>query len=219
LLDIGSGSGEFVYAAKLSGFDALGIEPHVGYSNYSKKTFNIDVRNWRFQNAEFDEQSFDIITIHHVLEHLQNPLNSLIEISKWLKFEGLLIVDVPDIETSMHSPINRFHYAHIYNFNHQTLRAILTKAGFELLEHRSNHSGTVLAAKKINQANVNLNIAMPDNYEKLWQILTKKEQALNYRKKTKIKRFFSKCWRYPKEFLQAAISADNKKIVEKQLKS
>lgn len=218
LLDIGSGSGEFVYAAQLAGFHVQAIEPHEGYSDYTRKTFGVSVLTCPFQKAEIAHGSVDVITLHHVLEHLQYPLTALIHVSQWLKLGGVIMIDVPDIEHTMHSPINRFHYAHIYNFNHETLKAFLIKAGFELIDHPDNQSGTILAARKVRDADYHMTIAMPDNYNKLLAFLSQGEKAEHYKKKSRIKRFLSKCYRYPKEIIEGLWFWNPKRIVEREFK-
>ncbi len=218
LLDIGSGSGEFLYVAKKQGFDVTGIEPHEGYSKYTRENFDVKIVNSIFQEAKIENESFDVITIHHVLEHLQRPLSALIHISKWLKFNGIIMIDVPDVEHSYHSPINRFHYAHIYNFNHLTLKAILTKAGFEVINHPNNQAGTILAARKVNEPKLEMKISMPENYENLWQIFSQGEKAEIYKKKKPLFRIFSKLNRYSKEFVRSLFFNNSKNIVDAELK-
>jgi 2-polyprenyl-3-methyl-5-hydroxy-6-metoxy-1,4-benzoquinol methylase len=216
LLDIGSGSGEFLYAAKLAGYDVCGVEPHEGYSEYTRSTFGVNVITSTFGQANIATESYDAITLHHVLEHFQYPLTALIHISQWLKFGGLLFIDVPDIQTTQHSPMNRFHYAHIYNFNHATLKAFLTKAGFELVHHPENASGTKLVAKKIAQPNSSLTILMPENAALLSALFEKGSQAEHYKSKKTIRRFLGKCLRYPKEIIQGAILWNPKRIVKRE---
>ncbi len=215
LLDVGSGSGEFVYIASLSGFDVLGLEPHEGYSEYTRRTFGIPIINAPLENANIPAGSYDIITLNHVLEHLQYPLTSLSHLNRWLKLGGLLAVEVPNIETTQHSPVNRFHYAHIYNFNHDTLKALLEKSGFTL-EHHPDFMGTTLFARKTSEPNPDRKIAMPENYQRLSQLMSKEIAAEIYRKKKPIKRFLDKCRRYPVEFIEALLIWNPKRIVKKE---
>jgi 2-polyprenyl-3-methyl-5-hydroxy-6-metoxy-1,4-benzoquinol methylase len=218
LLDIGSGSGEFVYAAQLAGFDVRGIEPHEGYSNYTRKTFDVPVITSTFQDADIADESFDVITLHHVLEHLQYPLTALTHVSKWLKYGGIIMIDVPDIEHTLHSPMNRFHYAHIYNFNHETLKAFLTKAGFEIIKHPNNSSGTILCAKKVQKADYDMKISLKENFEKIFSLLMQGGKAEHYKKKKPLKRFLKKCYIYPKEFIQGCYLWCPKQIVKREFK-
>ena len=92
LLDIGSGSGEFLYMAIKSGFVAKGIEPNIGYADYSKKYLNLPVINKNFDNTELTERSYDIVNLQDVLEHIPNPLFCLSFINKILKEDGILLI-------------------------------------------------------------------------------------------------------------------------------
>ena len=217
LLDVGSGSGEFVYMASLSGFDVHGLEPHEGYSEYTRKTFGIPIITAPLEKADIASESYDIITLNHVLEHLQYPLTSLSYLNRWLKAGGLLAVEVPNIETTHHSPINRFHYAHIYNFNHDTLKAMLEKSGFTVEAH-PDFIGTTLFARKTGDPDPERIIAMPDNYQRLMHLMSKEVAANNYRKKKPLKRFLSKCRRYPLEFIEAMFFLNPRRIVKREFK-
>ena len=213
LLDIGSGSGEFIYAAKLAGFDVTGIEPHEGYSNYTRETFDVPVLTANYQTAEVAEESVDVITLHHVLEHLRQPLEAILHMRRWLKPGGLIMIDVPDIEHTQHSPVNRFHYAHLYNFNHDTLKALLKKAGFEPVDAPANRQGTVLAARKTAMPAPQMAYVMTENYDRLWTLLMQGSEAAQYKQKRPVLRFLGKCWRYPQEILQACWIGAPRQIV------
>jgi len=201
LIDVGCGSGEFLYAAQLAGYQVCGIEPHEGYSEYTRRIFDVPVLTSHFQDAEISPETVDVITLHHVLEHLQHPLTALIHISGWLKHGGILMVDVPNIEHSSHSPINRFHYAHIYNFNYPTLVAFLSKAGFELVDHPSNKQGTSLAAQKVRKADYDATIPILENYKTLWDMFMQGNNAPQYAHKHPVQRAIRKQWRYFGEYL------------------
>lgn len=213
LLDVGSGSGEFVYLASRAGFKAEGLEPHTGYSDYTRSTFGVPITTAVLEQAEIGAETIDVITLHHVLEHLQFPLTSLSILNRWLKPGGLIMVDVPDIETTHHSPTNRYHYAHIYNFNHDTLKAILSKAGFEVIDH-PDYRGTVLCARKVGAPDPAKNIAMPENYQRLKTLLAKEHAAVAYKRKKPLFRLLRKCWRYPSEIVVAALLGHPRRIAD-----
>ncbi len=213
LLDVGSGSGEFVYIAKRAGFDASGLEPHEGYSDYTRKMFDVNIITAPLEKAAIAREQYDVITLHHVLEHLQYPLTSLSLLNEWLKPDGILMVDVPNIEESRHSPDSRFHYAHIYNFNHRTLSAFLEKAGFSVIRHPQNQA-TILAAKKVEAPDRERVIAMPENYTHLWSILTAEGSQELHRKGKPLLRLLRKCYLYPKEIIASCLYPDARSIAE-----
>lgn len=95
LLDIGSGTGEFLNHTQKNGFTVQGIEPSLIGRNNSIKNFNLSVYPEK-KLAEYSENEFDIITMWHVLEHVYH-LNERVEtIHRILKKDGYLIVAVPN---------------------------------------------------------------------------------------------------------------------------
>jgi hypothetical protein len=217
LIDIGSGSSEFVYAAQLLGFDGEGIEPHLGYSAYAAKTFGIPIRNSSWQEADIAPESTHVVTLHHVLEHLRDPFAVLACVSGLLKPDGLIAIDVPDIETTYHAPRNRFHYAHIYNFNHATLAALLDKAGFELADTPANHKGTMLAARKVRSPDPLWPVSLPANYERLYKQLIAGLDAVQYQTRKPLDRLLRKVTRFPEEVSYGFRISNPREIVRREV--
>lgn len=144
-LDLGSGSGEFLFLARAMGAEAEGIEPHDGYCTYSRETLGLPVRQATLAAAGYAAQSFDLIRLSHVLEHMRNPLDRLCRLRKWLRPAGVLYVEVPDIAAEARNRLRGrlFHYGHINNFDSVTLRALAGKAGLTELAHtRQRGQGT-----------------------------------------------------------------------------
>ncbi len=121
LLDIGAGGGEFVYYSGQIGFPvAKGIEPNVGYCTYARNELGVDLAQ-----AELNEltETFDVITMFHVLEHLVNPLAVFQRLHGLLNPAGVLFVEVPWIESNSQSPSNIYFKAHTLYFGKATLKA------------------------------------------------------------------------------------------------
>ncbi|MCE2892238.1 MAG: class I SAM-dependent methyltransferase, partial [Hyphomonadaceae bacterium] len=131
VLDIGASSGEFVYMMGKLGFNASGVEPNDGYRQFGTMTYGIEVTNQRLEPEAFGSGIFDLITLNHVFEHLADPLDALTCFKHWLAPDGLLFIEVPNIEGVQKQRGNLFHYAHVWNFSPSTLRGALSIAGFE----------------------------------------------------------------------------------------
>lgn len=125
LFDIGAGAGEFLFYAKEAGFTATGIEPDEAYAAFCRDAMDLDVATGRIGETSVAPKSYDMITLVHVLEHLADPALSLRAVSDWLADDGLIYVEVPDIERMMkhHGAKKLFHYGHIWNFSPTTLAA------------------------------------------------------------------------------------------------
>lgn len=131
LLDIGCGTGEFLNICKLNGFQVLGIEPSTEARGLAKSHYNLDVRQ---EDAieKLEENSYDIITMWHVLEHVSHLNERIIELKRILKPNGTLIVAVPNC-TSLDAEIYKEHWAaydvprHLYHFRPQDIKQLFQK--------------------------------------------------------------------------------------------
>ena len=121
VLDFGSGGGELVFILRELGYDACGIEPNRGYAEYSRDVLGIPVQVGGFTEVEVPPLSLDVVTLFHVAEHLEHPVNAMRAVSGWLREGGRFLVEVPNVESRCNWPSSRFHQAHLYNFNSETL--------------------------------------------------------------------------------------------------
>lgn len=150
VLEIGSGGGEFSYLLTKKGFDVSAIEPNEGYGNYSKEQYDLNVQIGFAQNLEFAAETFDFITMSHVLEHVDNPTTMLEKLCSWLKPDGILALEVPNVEAVCQSPKSTFHTAHLYNFNTETLGLLAEKTGYSVIQSCLSKDGgnlTLIAQK------------------------------------------------------------------------
>ena len=92
LLDIGSGTGDFLSTCNNNGWHVFGVEP-----NKEARTISEN----KEETAEHDlsilkEDNFDVITLWHVLEHVENLLEYIDVLKSKLKPNGFLIIAVPN---------------------------------------------------------------------------------------------------------------------------
>jgi SAM-dependent methyltransferase len=95
ILDIGSGTGHFLSTMKSSGWETKGIEINTKAREYSTSKFNIDVISPEQINS-LGDNSFDCITLWHVLEHFYDPDSYMREIHRMLKPQGYCFVALPN---------------------------------------------------------------------------------------------------------------------------
>lgn len=146
VLDVGSGGGEFAYLLKRVGHAVEGVEPNRGYAGYSVNQYGLDVRIGFIDEVELPAQSYDLITVWHVLEHTENPLVVLQRLRAALRPGGRLVVEVPNLEGPRRSRCSTFHEAHLYNFNEVTLEAMGARAGFDRISMTPSPDGGNLLA-------------------------------------------------------------------------
>jgi len=141
ILDAGAGGGEVVYVLRRFGFTASGLEPDEHYARHARETLDVPVATGFIQDATFPPGSFDVITMYHALEHVEDPTAILTRLRSWIVDKGVLLVEVPNVEARCISPDHRYHFAHFYNFSRATLEALGRKAGFEPVETTESPDG------------------------------------------------------------------------------
>ena len=95
LLDIGTGTGYFADTMKRGGWQVEAIEKNAHARAFAKEHFGLEVKP-DTALKDFEPDSFDVITLWHVMEHLE-PLNEVWEtLNSLLTEKGVLIVAVPN---------------------------------------------------------------------------------------------------------------------------
>lgn len=135
LLDVGCGIGTFVSAAQKNSWKTTGIEPNEKARAEAQKNISITF------HANLDElrqnQSFDIITLWHVLEHVPDLNETIARLKKLLAAKGKLIIAVPNCD-SLDATLYKHHWAaydvprHLYHFTQSTLKKLLAKHQLKL---------------------------------------------------------------------------------------
>ena len=202
VLDFGSGGGEFVFMLRELGYDARGIEPNVGYAEYSRDALGIPVQIGGFTAASVEDDSLDLITLFHVAEHLEHPVEAFRKASGWLRVGGRLYIEVPNIESQCTWPSSRFHRAHLYNFNAATLAHAGRCAGLNPVSTFSSSDGGNVTAvfEKTNCASETLPTKLPGNAERVRRILGGHNSLMHFfkthpyvRPLKKLQRYFHEC--------------------------
>ena len=99
-LDIGCGAGYSMYRATQDlNCECIGIDPDPtahGVGRYAEKAYLTDQILQGFsENLPFDDESFDVVYSSHVLEHVNDQQETLLEMKRVLKQNGVLIIGMP----------------------------------------------------------------------------------------------------------------------------
>ncbi len=159
LLDIGAGGGEFVYMAKKRGLDAKGIEPNIGYSEFSKEQYGVEVQTAMLSDLE--DSSADILTMFHVFEHMANPQDVMRKLHRCVKDNGYLFIEVPNILQADASPHNIYFKAHLFYYSKFTLKSSASQY-FDLVRTEDSGNLKMLFKKK---SVPSLNVSLPSAEE------------------------------------------------------
>ena len=138
LLDIGTGTGYFADTMKRGGWQVEAIEKNAHARAFAKEHFGLEVKP-DTALKEFEPDSFDVITLWHVMEHLE-PLNEVWEtLNSLLTEKGVLIVAVPNCSSYDARKYGAYWAAydvprHLWHFTPGTIQQLGSKHGFILAE-------------------------------------------------------------------------------------
>ena len=136
LLDIGCATGEFLQTCRKKGFDVYGVEPNqkareIAFINHGLFIEDLDGL------ATFKPATFDAISMWHVLEHVHDINERMVQLSKLLKEDGVAIIALPNSES-----YDAAHYKdtwaaydvprHLFHFNKSAFNTLATKHGFKV---------------------------------------------------------------------------------------
>ena len=129
LLDIGAQKGEFLWFMAQRGWTAEGVEMDSKVPNPGA----LPIRYGDFLAMDFPKQSFDVVTLWAVLEHVYDPLLFIEKATRLLKPGGRLIVLV----TNMNSIQSRYYQAddyprHLTLFTKASIRKMCRSQGLDL---------------------------------------------------------------------------------------
>ena len=137
LLDIGAGTGSFLESAKDKGWEVYGIEPNkkardLALNKGLKLKENIDL---------LEKQSYQVITLWHVLEHLPDLELQINRITSLLNKDGTLILAVPNFQSYDAGHYKEYWAAydvprHLSHFSQLSIRKLFAKNGMKVIRTR-----------------------------------------------------------------------------------
>lgn len=142
LLDVGTGCGFFLVAARKRRWEAKGVEPSIQSVELARHQNGLDVFHGTLGEYDDDGQ-FDVITFINVLDHSTIPWGEIDRARRLLRPGGLVYLRFPN--GYLHSQIYRiaFKYGfsnslrkflvfHLYSFTPRYIRKLLRDHGFIL---------------------------------------------------------------------------------------
>lgn len=140
ILDYGSGTGEFLNAMKLAGWNCKGIEPSLQARELSIVNYSLNV-NEPNSLSKFNDNEFGIITLWHVLEHVHQLNETVVHLNRVLVNGGYLLIAVPNREALDAENYKEYWAAydvprHLYHFSKDNITQLFSKVGLQLKEVR-----------------------------------------------------------------------------------
>jgi 2-polyprenyl-3-methyl-5-hydroxy-6-metoxy-1,4-benzoquinol methylase len=141
ILDIGSGTGYFANEMKKAGWHSEGIEINEKARNFSKSHFGLEVNSPDYLSA-LKAESYDCITLWHVLEHFHDPFKYVSDIYRLLRPGAFCVIALPNCSSFDAAYYKGFWAAwdvprHLWHFSPSTFRLFSDKTDFVLKSIRT----------------------------------------------------------------------------------
>jgi len=150
-LDIGCGNGRYLKLMESKGIDRnaiMGLE--LGKNAVEKLVADgYQVFNQRVEDCdELAAESLDLVTLFHVIEHVENPKRVIKQIANWLKPGGVLALETPNLNSSdarwfKSTYWGGYHFPrHWTLFEQNSMKKLLSECGFEVIsiKYQTGHS-------------------------------------------------------------------------------
>lgn len=141
LLDMGCGTGYFLNAAKNKGFLVTGIEKDKKAREHARNQFGLNVKD---EESFWDlkPESFEAVTLWHVLEHLEKLNESIDKIKEILTDDGATVIAIPN-HHSLDASYYKGYWAaydvprHLWHFSPDTIERLLARHGMTIVKRHS----------------------------------------------------------------------------------
>lgn len=156
ILDVGCGRGDFLKLAAQKGWESYGLDFSRPSADYAKKNFGIDVLAAKFEEAKFDDNFFDAVTMWDYLEHTKSPAEVLKKLNAITKKGSIVVIASPNMDSLLEkiagfcyrisfkkikSPLaKQYPFSHSYHFTVSTLSKYLEKSGFKIIKIKKENT-------------------------------------------------------------------------------
>jgi 2-polyprenyl-3-methyl-5-hydroxy-6-metoxy-1,4-benzoquinol methylase len=135
LLDVGCAMGSMLEEAKAAGWDPAGVETSEFAAKYAAEHTGCPVYAGTLEKAAFPSESFDVVTLMDVIEHVPEPAALIKEIFRVLRPGGVLFIVTPNFSSFfvwLYGPkaYGVWPEHHVVYFQPSTAQNLLRKSGF-----------------------------------------------------------------------------------------
>jgi 2-polyprenyl-3-methyl-5-hydroxy-6-metoxy-1,4-benzoquinol methylase len=138
ILDIGCGTGEFLKVFKDASWKTMGIEPSSDARKMAIENYNLDVKE-EAEIKNLESESFDVITMWHVLEHVPQLNERIKDLKRLIKSNGIIVIAVPNCN-SLDAKIYKENWAaydvprHLYHFIPKDIDTLFKNQGLKVFK-------------------------------------------------------------------------------------
>ncbi len=135
-LDIGCATGMLLESMAALGWRVQGVELCIESAEHARRERGLDIFSGTLDEADYQASSFGVVHFSHLIEHVPNPRNFLIEIRRILRDDGFVIATTPNVR-GFQARIFRGKWRsaiadHLTLFSKRTLARLLEDTGFSI---------------------------------------------------------------------------------------
>ncbi len=145
LLDVGCSTGLFLSEARSRGWAVRGLEYSSDSASVARQENRLPVDTGELRSGTYAKDSFDVVTMWDVLEHLVDPKGAVDIAHEILAPNGLLVIKTPNADglfprasLALARQLNYWRHpeppGHLYQFSRSTLSRLLDDARFDVIE-------------------------------------------------------------------------------------
>jgi SAM-dependent methyltransferase len=135
VFEIGCGAGGILFPFHKDGKSVSGCDFGEIYLKYGQNK-GLNLYQGEINEDNTPKNSQDLIILSHVMEHFNNPLETMIDVIEYIKPEKYLLVEVPgifNISQTYFNPILYFQNAHVHNYYYYYLKVFFESLGLEVI--------------------------------------------------------------------------------------
>ncbi len=142
-LEIGCAGGAFLDAVRKAGYDVQGVEFSNDAAALAREKFGLNVITGDVTDGKFPDNTFDVVFMGDVLEHLPDPFATCCEVYRIMAHGGVFVIECPMQTNTLFSRIGFAAYRllgrkatvnmppyHLFEYRPASMAAMLRRAGF-----------------------------------------------------------------------------------------
>ncbi|MBT5875790.1 MAG: class I SAM-dependent methyltransferase [Candidatus Latescibacteria bacterium] len=138
ILDVGCKFGGLLKAARDRGWDPVGLDVNPAFCEFVSRN-GFEIHSTYLENMPESVEPFDVITMSHVLEHIERPDSALKAIRERLNPGGLVYIETPDVSSPIAWAVYRGRWlgvttpGHVWAYTQRTLTDVISNQGLEVI--------------------------------------------------------------------------------------
>lgn len=138
LLDVGCGTGSFLHSMQQKGWSVTGLEPDADARDLAQQLHDLKVLP-SHEIFNLREDSFNAITMWHVLEHVHQLHEYVEQLKKLLTPAGKIFIAVPNYTSRDAKAYGKFWAAydvprHLYHFSPKSIDVLMKQHGLKVVK-------------------------------------------------------------------------------------